>query len=93
MVECYFEENPCDVIALVEESFAWRTIMYAKVKAVFEMLQFPKGSRVLDVGCGVGFPAITHFFSQIELISIDISKTEVKMAKLYRYLTSCKRLP
>jgi ubiquinone/menaquinone biosynthesis C-methylase UbiE len=84
----YFEGYPFDIIEVLDSKRnpASEYIYLLKVDAIFRMLNPQSGSKVLDVGCGTGYASLRYdgFYNrEIEVISIDISKTEVKMAKRY----------
>jgi SAM-dependent methyltransferase len=82
----YFEEHPFDIIELLDSKRdpGWEYIYISKVDAIFKMLNLKNDSKVLDVGCGTGYASLRYngFHDRgIEVISIDISKIEVKMAE------------
>ncbi|HUT81873.1 MAG TPA: class I SAM-dependent methyltransferase [Candidatus Bathyarchaeia archaeon] len=41
----------------------------------------PEGGRVLDAGCGGGIPFTKYLSDAFEVIGIDISETQIKLAK------------
>ena len=84
----YFEEHPFDIVEQLDSkrNSVWEYIYISKVDAIFNMLNPQSGSKVLDVGCGTGYTSLRYdgFYNRgIKMTSIDISKTEVKMARRY----------
>ena len=86
--EKYFDTYPYDITKAIKEEKnpAWSYINLNKVETVFQMLKLPKGSKVLDLGCGTGFASLIYpkfRLNGIEVISIDISAESIQLAKEY----------
>lgn len=60
----------------------WKDRTVAEVKDVAKILRLPKGSAILDVGCGVGRHSIALAKLGYEVTGIDISPAYLKEAKV-----------
>lgn len=82
----FFDENPYDITKIIVENpeSVIAHINLSKIKTISDFLNLKAGSKILDCGCGTGFP--TLFYSsenQHRYFSIDISNAELSLAKKY----------
>lgn len=84
----YFDEFPYDIVKEIDENphSADVHIYMAKVKNVYSILNVKRGDLILDIGCGTGYTSLRYpgfKKNENEIISMDISKKEIQMAKKY----------
>jgi ubiquinone/menaquinone biosynthesis C-methylase UbiE len=84
----YFDEFPYDIVKEIDDNpdSANVHIYMTKVKNVFSMLDVKRGGRVLDIGCGTGYTSLRYpgfRDNGNEITSMDLSKTEIQLAKKY----------
>jgi SAM-dependent methyltransferase len=70
--------------ALAEEYGAWAAQVDGDPRERFLdefSRQIPWGARVLDVGCGPGFPSTRHLAERFDVVGIDISEAQLRLAR------------
>lgn len=63
--------------AALEGAVAWPRMRW--LKGVLD--QIPRGSRVLDIGCGNGVPATREIAREHEAVGVDVSVRQVELAR------------
>ena len=75
----FFDEEMCKTL------FTDRIVEHAKKECNFieDVLDIPKGSKILDVGCGIGRHAVELAKRGHKLTGLDYSSTFLKKGKIY----------
>lgn len=69
--------------AMAERYLAWGTRVKGDPRQRFVRLfaqRFPDGARILDLGCGAGLPSTAELARSFEVVGVDISEAQIRLA-------------
>ncbi|HEY6396223.1 MAG TPA: methyltransferase domain-containing protein, partial [Solirubrobacteraceae bacterium] len=75
-------ERGYDMVALEYAKLESREAPWPRMRQLELMLErLPRGSHVLDIGCGSGVPAATRIVQDHRVSGIDISGRQIELAR------------